>query len=142
MPWNQTMIASGMATNGFHAVSFAHAGNYTFDLRRWPSEIAWETTVASDLHTPLRVTQSNALTHGKALPVCAARIRVWQDGQTYADERQIVNPDSSGPVFTLKLPAGPAQVQTWFYDSSGQELCGAYYVYVSVAGGAGQPLVD
>jgi len=139
VPWNQTMIASGMASNGFHAVSFEHVGSYTFDLRRWPREIAGETTVAFGLRTPLRVTQSNALTHGKALPVRAARIRIWHDGKTYADERQVVNPDSSGPVFTLKLPAGPATVQTWFYDVSGQELCGAYYVYVSAAAGAGQP---
>jgi arylsulfatase A-like enzyme len=129
-PWNQTMIAAGLAANGFHAVTFERAGDYTFDLRRWPREIASETAVDSQLRTPIRVTETNALTYGKALPVRSARIRVWNGNQTYADERQAVKPGSSGAVFTLPLPAGPAMVQTWFYNTGGKELCGAYYVYV------------
>jgi len=132
-PWNQTMITAGMKANGFNAVAFDRAGDYTFDLRRWPREIGGETTLASQLRCPIRVTVSNALTHGQALPIHSARIRIWNGDQTYADKRQAVNPDSSGPAFTLQLPAGPAMVQTWFYDDSGHELCGAYYVYVSLA---------
>jgi len=129
-PWNQTMIAAGQADNGFHSVILERAGDYTFDLRRWPMEIAGESSVDSQLRSPIRVTESNALTYGKALPVRAARIRIWNGNQTYADEGQTVKPGSSGAVFTLPLPAGEAMAKTWFYDSSGQELCGAYYVYV------------
>ena len=132
-PWNQTAVAAGMKANGFNAASFARAGDYTFDLRRWPREIANETTMTSRLLVPIRVTQSNALTYGKALPIHTARIRIWNGDKTYADERQEVKPDSDGAVFTVRLPAGPAMVQTWFYDASGKELCGAYYDYVSLA---------
>ena len=132
-PWNQTLIAGGLKANGFNAVTFAKASNYTFDLRRWPSDIADETTVTSGLKNPLRTTISNALTYGKALPIHSARIRVWNGDKTYFDEREDVASDSDGAVFTLRMPAGPAMVQTWFYDANGKELCGAYYNYVSVA---------
>lgn len=132
-PWNQTMIAAGLAANGFNAASFARAGDYTFDLRRWPREIGDETSIDSQLRSPSRVTVSNALTYGKALPIRGARIRIWNGNQTYADKRQAVDPDSDGPVFSVHLPAGPAMVQTWFYSNAGRELCGAYYVYVSFA---------
>lgn len=138
-PWNQTMIAAGLDANGFNAVTFAKAGDYTFDLRRWPNDIADETTITSTLRSPIRVTVSNALTYGKALPVHSARIRIWNEDKTYFDERKDVDPDSDGPVFTLRLPAGPAMVQTWFYDADGKELCGAYYDYVSLSKAIGQP---
>jgi len=132
-PWNQSMIAAGMSANGFNAAAFAQAGDYTFDLRRWPREIAEETTVTSNLRSPIKKTKRNEPTHGKALPIHSARIRVWNGDETYADERQDVKPDSDGAVFTARLPAGPAMVQTWFYDAAGKELCGAYYDYVSLA---------
>jgi len=129
-PWNQTMIAAGMSANGFNTVSFAQAGTYTFDLRRWPVEIEDETTITSGLTTPIRVTASNALSYGVALPVHSARIRIWKGDQVLFDERTNVDPDSDGVTFSVEMPAGPAMVQTWFYDASGKELCGAYYNYV------------
>jgi hypothetical protein len=138
-PWNQTMIAAGLNANGYNAVTFAKAGIYTFDLRRWPNDIADETAITSRLRSPIRITQSNALTYGKALPVHSARIRIWNSDKTYFDQRKDIDPDADGAVFTLRLPSGPAMVQTWFYDVSGKELCGAYYDYVSLAEAGGRP---
>lgn len=132
-PWNQTMVAEGMAGNGFNAAAFDHAGGFTFDLRRWPKEIEGETALGSQLKTPIRSARNNGPMNGKALPIQSARIRVWNGDKTYADEKQPVSPDSDGAVFKLRLPAGPAMVQTWFYDAVGRELCGAYYVYVVAA---------
>lgn len=132
-PWNHTLIAGGLKANGFNAVTFAKDSNYTFDLRRWPIDIADETSVTSGLQNPLRTTISNALTYGKAIPIHSARIRVWNDKKTYFDQRKDVASDSDGALFTLHMPAGPAMVQTWFYDANGNELCGAYYNYVSPA---------
>ncbi len=43
----------------------------------------------------------------------------WRDGPF---DQQI--------VFTVPLQRGPAELQTWFRDAYGQEICGAYYVYV------------
>lgn len=133
LPWNQTMIAQGMAANGFNAVAFARAGQYTFDLRRWPREIAAETTLTSKLKRPIKSTKRNARIYGKALAIRSARIRVWNGDTVYADKRQPVDPDADSVVFTVSLPAGPAMVQTWFYDATGKELCGAYYDYVSLS---------
>ena len=132
VPWNQTKIAAGMRTNGFNAVTFFKAGEYVFDLRRWPREIEGETTIASGLRTPIRVFASNALTYGRPLAVRSARIRIWCDHTTYVDARQNVDPREVNSVFKVILPAGPAFIQTWFYDASGSELCGAYYDYVSL----------
>ncbi|MFD2255522.1 sulfatase-like hydrolase/transferase [Luteolibacter algae] len=131
VPWNDTHIAEALISNGYHAVSFARDGKFTFDLRRWPKEIGNETAVASKLATPIRVGNSGKMSDGVPLPIRSARIRIWQGEETIADERAEVAPASNGAVFKLDLPAGPAMVQTWFYDEEGKEICGAYYVYVT-----------
>jgi len=138
-PWNQSDIASGANANGFNVIAFAKAGYYTFDLRRWPREIAQETTVTSKLKSPIRSTIKNELTYGMALPIHSARIRIWNGDKIYFDERQDVKPDSNGAVFTVSLSSGPAMVQTWFYDADGKELGGAYYDYVSLSEVIRQP---
>jgi len=136
-PWNQDMVTNGLVCNGFHSVTFGKAGNYTFDLRRWPNEVVDETTVTSELHIPIRQGGANSkgeykLNKGKALPIASARIRIWDGSHIYFDEKKTVDPNSDGQVFTVKnLPAGPAMIKTWFYDAKGNELCGAYYDYVS-----------
>lgn len=136
-PWNHDMIAAGLAVNGFNAVRFGVAGDYTFDLRRWPKEIAGETTLTSTLTTPLRVgnaspTGAMKLGQGKALAIHSARIRIWNGEKIYADEKQTAKDGADSVAFTVRaLPAGPAMVQTWFYDAGGKELSGAYYNYVT-----------
>jgi arylsulfatase A-like enzyme len=132
-PWNHGMVAAGLKSNGFHAVEFVRAGRYAFDLRRWPREIAGETTITSALAHAIPHGPRDQLTTGVALPVATARLRIWNGATVLADERQPVEPTSDGPVFTLPLPAGPAMIQTWFYDPAGHELAGAYYVYVDPA---------
>ena len=39
--------------------------------------------------------------------------------------------DAKQVTFTLKLAAGRTQLQTWFKDATGKDICGAYYVYVT-----------
>jgi arylsulfatase A-like enzyme/dienelactone hydrolase len=129
-PWNHTAIAEAGKGNGFHSVTFACDGTYTFDLRRWPRDIAAETTVTSQLKSPIRSVKNNVPILGEALPIHSARIRIWNGDKTFADEKADVAPDSDGPIFKLQLPAGPAFVQTWLYDANGKELGGAYYIYV------------
>ena len=42
-----------------------------------------------------------------------------------------VGADDKEVRFTATLRAGTRlQMQTWFYDAAGQELCGAYFAYV------------
>lgn len=137
-PWSQGMVAAGLRSNGFSAVQFAaepaKGGAWRFELRRWPREIADETALTSTLRTPIAHGYGNGggPTLGVALPIRSARIRIWDGGKTYADLRRSVDPQAGDAVFEVAgLPAGPAMVQTWFYDGEGRELCGAYYDYVA-----------
>lgn len=134
VPFNQSMVAGGMSANGINAVEFANRGAYTFDLRRWPQEIAGETTATSALRTPILDNKTNLPTSGAALPIHSARLRVWHGDTAYFDAAGPLAAESDGVTFTVPaLPAGPALVQTWFYDAAGHELCGAYYNYVTAA---------
>jgi hypothetical protein len=45
------------------------------------------------------------------------------------DQSQPVGKTDKAVTFEVRLPAGKAMLQTWFYDQSGKELCGAFYVY-------------
>ena len=40
------------------------------------------------------------------------------------------NTSAEAVTFSTKLPAGRTQLQTWFLDGEGREICGAYYVIV------------
>ena len=66
-----------------------------------------------------------SLVPSKALPIARARLKVGD-----IDQAVNVKPADQSAVFRVSLPAGRTQLQTWFYDAAGNELCGAYYVYV------------
>ena len=55
--------------------------------------------------------------------------------------RGIKDGDIWGPTdvygVRLPLPGGPLDLQGWFLDGEGRELCGAYYVYVRLVPKAG-----
>ncbi|NDC63593.1 MAG: hypothetical protein EBZ59_06315, partial [Planctomycetia bacterium] len=66
----------------------------------------------------------------RALPIASARLRAAApDGAASFDETIDVDPSDRGATFRLPLPAGPFDLQSWFLDGEGRELCGAYYVY-------------
>ena len=132
VPWNHTMVAEGFGANGFHAVEFARVTAHRFELRRWPRELAEETTLTSALARPLPHARDNRPILGEAQPIRGARLRIWHGTETYFDARTAVAADADAAVFAVaRLPAGPASVQTWFYDNEGREIAGACYVYVS-----------
>jgi hypothetical protein len=101
--------------NSYWNLLVERAGDYEFTLTRWPPEAG----AALDA----------ALTHptgpGKALPVAKARLQIGD-----FDQSKPVAPGDKSAVFTVPLKAGKVRLQTWFYDSSGNELCGAFYTTV------------
>lgn len=117
--WNQRQIRQGPAANGFWAVDVARAGEYRIELRRWPVEADTPINAAYRDPAPNRETQA-----GQALSIQKARLRIGAVDQDVA-----VQPADKAAVFTVRLPAGPAELQTWFYSPDGAER-GAYYVYV------------
>lgn len=117
----QRQVRRADRKNGWWEVDLAEAGEYHFELRRWPEELGLrlrdgvEATAVAD----------GILTEGTPLDIHQARIRIA--GQESTRE---VNPDDQSATFHLTLPAGPTRLYTWFDDAAGQPIAGAYYVTV------------
>jgi hypothetical protein len=62
---------------------------------------------------------------GVALPIAKARLRI-----AGTDRSSAVESSDREAMFTVRLGEGWTKMQTWFYDDAGQEISGAYYVYV------------
>lgn len=130
-PWNQTMVANSVPSNGVHTVELGRSGTFHFDLRRWPRELADETSLSSRLRHPILSAQDNQPLLGTALPIHSARLKIWRDETIVFDQTQTADSRADGVIFSpTNLNPGPLSLQTWFYDAQGNELCGAYYVYV------------
>ncbi|WP_158408963.1 sulfatase-like hydrolase/transferase [Formosa agariphila] len=116
--WDQSNVNKGSTGSGFIAVEFDKIGTYNFDLRRWPKEIADQTTL------------TNA-GPGKALNITQARIKIWNSEDVFVDETKAVTPIADGVNFSIQdLPKGPAFIQTWFYNAAGEMEGAVYYNYV------------
>ena len=153
--WNQSLVRQGLICNGHWEVEVVEAGNYRFDLRRWPAEVdaplaaglaggepvPWEQLCiergeggfgrVARAHEGASLKQLIRWGGGVALPVHRARIAIAGQEASATVGR---NDDSTS--FTLSLAEGATHLQTWFEIEDGREL-GAYYVYVEkVAPGA------
>ena len=122
--WNQRSILAGPAANGFWALE-ARAGRYRFALRRWPAEVNLPLGAA---YTPDRGNRDQ--TPGKAIAgLQKARIRLGS-----LEQEMAIDPGQPAVVFTVQLPAGPVELQTWLEAADGSSR-GAYYVDVTRLGG-------
>ncbi|MBI4909706.1 MAG: arylsulfatase [Acidobacteria bacterium] len=107
--------------NGIWHLHAERAGNYEITLRRWQRGIDLTMTEA----TPPHKGEVGEYAAGVALPVAEARMNLGTQ-----DSKKAVSATDRETVFRVKLPKGPTTLQTWFLDKDGNELCGAYYVYV------------
>jgi len=124
--WNvfvdqQGQVRRGELKNGVWHLEVAAAGDYEIELRRWPREADLPLAAAA----PAAKLTDGDLPAGAALPIARARIKI---GAT--DESLPLAPESRHATYRVRLPAGPAELQTWFLRTDGSEVCGAYYVYV------------
>ncbi|MHC4400700.1 MAG: arylsulfatase [Planctomycetota bacterium] len=103
-PWNQGHVRSGHVGNGYWAIEVMRAGEYEFELRRWPDH----------------VDESIEATH--------ARLRI---GDVEAD--QPVPAGATKTTFTVKLKPGKTRLQTWLTTPDGKTR-GAYFVYIRRVG--------
>lgn len=114
-------VRSGLQRNGACNVVVDRTGEYEFELRRWPREA--DAAIAAGL--PRSKYTDGEFPAGVALSIAQARVQIAD----YDQSRSVAATDKA-VTFTARLPAGRTQLRTSFYGADGQELCGAYYVYV------------
>jgi len=124
----QRQVRRADRKNGWWELEVAEAGEYEFELRRWPRDA----DLPLDAGAPAREVTDGALVEGEALDVATARMQVG-DGPV---RRRKVGPEAKAATFTVQLEAGPTRLYTWFDDSHRQAVVGAYYVYVRRTGEA------
>jgi arylsulfatase len=119
---NMQNLRAGLNRNGPWHLLAERDGTYEIELRRWPREA----NAAITAGVPAFKAVDGGLPAGKALPIARARLKLGS-----VDETKAVAPAAKGVTFTLKLKSGTrTTLQTWFYDASGKELCGAYFAHV------------
>jgi hypothetical protein len=104
-------------------VDVANAGNYRFELRRWPLH----TDKALGSEGPRVTINGRALTQPvKRMP--ARSVVFAADG---AEQSLAVTPEDLGATFQVRLTKGRHVLQGWLRDAEGKDLCGAYYARVT-----------
>ncbi|MCO8124771.1 arylsulfatase [Stieleria sp. TO1_6] len=118
----QIQIRRGVQKNGVWHLSVAQAGTYDVELRRWPRE----SKLRLDQGCRRTVVTDGVFVPGKVLPITQGRIRLGK----HTFPIQPAAEDGLSIQFTADLLAGETELETWMLDDAGQEICGAYYVYV------------
>jgi len=114
-------VRRGERKNGVWHLEIDRAGAYEFTLRRWPADARLPIVAAA----PPYQAADGLLPAGIALPIAQARIKIGGFERTVE-----VGPQDQFITFTTELKAGPAEMQSWFLESGGKEVCGAYFAEV------------
>jgi arylsulfatase len=117
----QGQIRNGVRKNGYWHLNVAEAGDYKFELRRWPREA--DTPLRAGLPAIQLTMEERG--PGVALPIARARILVGGVSQS----KPVAEHDLAA-VFDVRLERGKTLLHTWFDDESDEAITGAYYVYV------------
>ena len=118
----QYEVRTAPVKNGVWKIEVARGATYQVELRRWPVEADAEITAGLPPYTGV----DGTYVEGKALPIARARLKVAKFDRTVP-----VSATDKVISFTLNLPPGPTDLQTWFLDANGKQLTGAYYVNVT-----------
>ncbi|MBT3291150.1 MAG: arylsulfatase [Victivallales bacterium] len=118
----QQQVRWAVRKNGYWHLDVEQAGEYEFELRRWPRESGLALTETCGK----TVVTDGEMPEGKALPI--ARARIFIQGRKLV---QRLEKGADCATFRLHLDAGLAYLHTWFDDAGDQPICGAYYVHVT-----------
>jgi arylsulfatase A-like enzyme len=114
--------AGGGAQGGPWNIQVERDGEYEIGLRRWHPRL----NIAIDAPCPVQKRRKGQLPFGPALPIARAQLRI-AGGQQSA---KVATGDTSAK-FKVRLKGGTqTQLQGWFQDAQGKDLCGAYYADV------------
>lgn len=117
----QKQVRWGVEKNGVWYVTIDQAGQYQFELRRWPKESG---LTLRDSVTATKVTDG-VFEKGVPFSIHSAKIRIG-DKELSKNAGEI----DEELTFTMNLEKGDTAIQTWFFDENEMEICGAYYLYV------------
>jgi arylsulfatase len=118
-------MAQGGGRGGPWDILVERGGRYTVELGRWPK----------DADLPLRAgapefkATEETVPAGKALPIASAQLTVA--GQSLQSP---VGQEDRVATFETTLQPGRTKLHGWFRDRAGQDLCGAYFAYVTWKG--------
>ena len=133
----QVQIEFGVEKTGYWLLDVAEAGEYEFELRRWPRELDRPITDGSpEGHGALPIRQASLfISDYHHLPI-GEKTPYSFEGLTID-----VEPGDTAAVFTLPLEKGPIALHTWFRGApvgAGRDavlgydtVLSAYYVYVT-----------
>jgi len=116
---NQNNIRGCVMDSGTWHVDVAKSGLYSLTLRRWPEESGLGIAAPA----PVMQGVDGSWPEGKALPVASAWLQAGPNEQT-----QAVPDDATHITFEMELACGPAELRSWWYDTDGNQLAGAYYL--------------
>ena len=120
---NMGHLRSGKEANSVWNLKVAKGGRYEIALRRWPKEA--DAPIAAGV--PAFQAVDGMLPAGKALPIASVRLKVGE----LLDETRVAA-DAKEVKFAVDLKAGTElAMQSFCYDATGKELCGAYFAYVT-----------
>ena len=108
--YNQKAIKKGESYHGLWKLEVAQAGTYEISLRRFPAE--------SGLNF------SDTPPKGEAVEYEKAELKIGTVSETKS-----VDMASDHVIFTVKLEAGPVEMDATLIDNKGKKTS-AYYVYV------------
>ncbi len=114
--------AVGGPRGGAWRIFVEKSGEYQILLSRWPP---WQNLLLTSARAAQKMTQGSLLP-GKAMPIAGASIQVA--GQKASTK---TGPGDHEASFRIKLTAGSTtDLQAWFQDASGADICGAFYATV------------
>ncbi|MBT5925016.1 MAG: sulfatase-like hydrolase/transferase [Verrucomicrobia bacterium] len=124
-PWHQGHVANGSGKTNFMAIEFEKSGNYHFDLRRWPEEVASQSTLTT---VPKgKVFNGNI---PKPIAIVSASLKIYHGNTVYFEGKKAADAASDGVAFSVNnLPKGPAFIETQFYGSDGKVICPVFFTY-------------
>ena len=116
---NQVNIREGTTESGTWHVDVARRGPYRLTLRRWPEESGL------GIAEPAPVMQGvdGSLPEGRALPAASAWLQAGPN-----EETETVPHSADHITFEMELSQGPTELRSWWRDSHGNQLAGAYYL--------------
>jgi len=116
--------AGAQFTGGLWNIQVSKAGEYAFELRRYPREADAAICAAIPEFQPKF---GKPAPPGISLDVTKAVLETENDSYSRA-----VSETDKSVVFKVELPEGKTKIKTWFSDESDSVVCGSYYTYVKL----------